>query len=178
MRHSIMTERIARRGHLPPSEYAADILDQLLVRLVATPKVVTLNASQPLGEIRTWLASNAVGTSHQGFPVLTDDGYLTGVVTRRDLLHKERSDSTLLKDILRGPVRYTYDDCTVRQATDHLVNHNIGRLPVVSRSDPRQVVGILTRSDILSAYRRSIEEMQHAEPGLLKRSSTGGNGRG
>jgi CBS-domain-containing membrane protein len=45
-----------------------------------------------------------------------------------------------------------------------MVNHNIGRLPVVLRSQPAKLVGIVTRSDILSAYRRRIEENEAQRP--------------
>ncbi len=47
-----------------------------------------------------------------------------------------------------------------------MVNHNIGRLPVVCRSQPPRLVGIVTRSDILSAYRRRIEENEAQRPDI------------
>ena len=40
MRNTIMTEKIARRGVRVPTEYAADFLDQVLVRVAATREVV------------------------------------------------------------------------------------------------------------------------------------------
>jgi H+/Cl- antiporter ClcA/predicted transcriptional regulator len=169
MRNSIMTEKIARRGVSPPAEYTADVLDQVLVREVATKNVVTLKQSMQLAEVRSWLHTGGADAAHQGFPVVDDRGILVGVVTRRLLLNSDTPETTALRDLLRMPVKFTYDDCTVRQATDHLVNHDIGRLPVVSRRDPTQIVGILTRSDILSAYRRRIDEMKHAEPGMFRR---------
>lgn len=168
MRHSIMTEKIARRGVLPPTEYTADPLGQVLVRDVALRKVVTLKAAETLAEARVWLGRGGAATSHQGFPVLDEQGMLVGVVTRRDLLDASRAESTCLREILRLPVRFTYDDCTVRQATDHLVNHDIGRLPVVSRQQPGHVIGMITRSDILSIYRRQFMERSQTEPGMIR----------
>ena len=44
-----------------------------------------------------------------------------------------------------------------------MVREGVGRLPVVSREDPRKVVGMLTRSDLLSAHRRRLEEIDLAE---------------
>ena len=58
---------------------------------------------------------------------------------------------------------------TVRQAADHMVNHGIGRLPVVSRSEPHRVLGMVTRSDILSVYRRRMEEAQAESPTIRLR---------
>jgi CBS-domain-containing membrane protein len=50
-----------------------------------------------------------------------------------------------------------------------MVNHGIGRLPVVLRSQPSQLIGIVTRSDILSVYRRSVEEAQTEAPNIKLR---------
>jgi CBS domain-containing protein len=64
--------------------------------------------------------------------------------------------------------KYVYDDCTVRQAADHMVNHDIGRLPVVRRAQPHAVVGMITRSDILSVYRRHLRDAEPQQPTLTK----------
>jgi len=42
----------------------------------------------------------------------------------------------------------------------------VGRLPVVSRDEPRKVTGMLTRSDLLSAHRRRLDEADLAEQHL------------
>jgi len=39
-----------------------------------------------------------------------------------------------------------------------------GRLPVVDRDDPRRLVGIITRSDALSAYRQQLHETERSRP--------------
>ena len=53
-----------------------------------------------------------------------------------------------------------------RQAADHMTNHDIGRLPVLTREEPPRLVGIVTRSDILSGYRRRMEESASESPTL------------
>lgn len=169
MKNSIMTEKIARRGVRTPAEYVADPLDQILVSEIARSPAVTLRCDQTVDEVRRWLAEGTAGTQHQGFPIVDSDGRLVGVVTRRDLPISGESTKTLA-EIMSGPVRFVYDDCTVRQAVDHLVNHDIGRLPVVRRGHPQPLVGIVTRSDLLSAYRRRISEMQTGRTGIADAS--------
>src|SRR5882724_2445599 len=66
MRHTIMTEKIARRGVCVPAEYEADFLDQVLVRDMMSKNVVALFAGQTVQEIRNRIASGAPGTTHQG----------------------------------------------------------------------------------------------------------------
>ena len=45
-----------------------------------------------------------------------------------------------------------------------MVTRNIGRLAVVSRGHPHKLVGILTRSDVLSAHRRRLDETRVVAP--------------
>lgn len=169
MRNSIMTEKIARRGIRTPAEYVADPLEQVLVRDVASGAVVSLKALATLDETRRWLGSGAEGTAHNGFPLLDERGVLVGVLTRRDLQNSAASPETQLGDLALRLPKFVYDDCTVRQAADHMVNHGIGRLPVVERGRPNKLVGMVTRSDILSAYRRRVEEGQTEAPNIKLR---------
>jgi H+/Cl- antiporter ClcA len=157
MRHSIMTEKIARRGVRVPAEYAADFLDMVLVREVMSGNVRTLKAGDTLGAVRQWIETGEPGTSHQGFPVLDEGGVLIGVLTRRNLLDPKTGGETRIRDLIGRPPSYVYDDLTLRDAADHMVRHDVGRLPVVSR-EARRVVGIVTRSDLLRAHRRRLVE--------------------
>jgi CBS domain-containing protein len=164
MRNSIMTEKISRRGVKAPDEYLADPLEQILVRNVASPHVLSLNSQHTVAQVQEWFTTQAAKYCHQGYPVLNDAGVLVGVLTRRDILTTEKADNTLLIDVIRHPPKFVYDDCTLRQAADHMVNHGIGRLPVMSREKPHRLLGIVTRSDVLSGYQRRLRESAMDEP--------------
>ncbi|MBY0274371.1 chloride channel protein [Candidatus Binatia bacterium] len=177
MRNSIMTEKIVRRGTRVPGEYATDFLDQLLVRDHALREVVTLDADRALSDVRDWLRSDASGNAHQGFPVVSGDGTLLGVVTRRDLVNGSAgtADDTAatrlrVRDLLKRPPAVAFADSSLREAADHMVREDVGRLPVVERSDPRRVVGILTRSDLLAAHHRRLDEESTMERTLRARA--------
>jgi CBS domain-containing protein len=156
MRNTIMTEKIARRGVRVPAEYSPDFLDQVLVETMMSGPVVTLKGDQVLGEVRRWMASAVAGTRHQGFPVLSAEGALLGVATRRGLLDTANPDEMRVADLVRRPPVIVYADNTLRAAADHMVNHDIGRLPVLRREGNGQVVGIITRSDQLRAHRKRL----------------------
>ena len=49
---------------------------------------------------------------------------------------------------------------------NHMVREGVGRLPVVSREEPRKVIGMLTRSDLLTAHRRRLDEIDLSEQHL------------
>src|SRR5690606_29232749 len=129
-------------------------------------QVVTLRGDDSLADVRRWLESRTTGTTHQGFPVLNERGVLIGVLTRRDLLAADSDVTQPVSRLVKRHVKFVYDDCTVRQAADHMVNHDIGRLPVVTRAQPHRLVGIITRSDVLSVFRSRIRERTAEEPSL------------
>jgi H+/Cl- antiporter ClcA len=162
MRNTIMTEKIARRGVRVPAEYHADFLDQVLVRDVASKTVVALKSDQTVDQVRNWIDSGIDGARHQGFPVLDNQtGLIIGVLTRRSLFDISISGEQRLESLIKYPPRIVYDDCTLRDAADHMVNHDIGRLPVVQRSAPGKVIGMLTRSDLLGAHRARLRDDVH-----------------
>lgn len=51
-----------------------------------------------------------------------------------------------------GSASVVFDDNTLRDAADQMVAEGVGRLPVVERSESHRLVGIITRSDLLSAH--------------------------
>jgi CBS domain-containing protein len=166
MEHSIMTERLARRGAPVRTEYAADFLQQILTRDCASGEVVTLPAEQTLRATREWLDARRAGADHQGYPIVRADGTLAGVLTRRDFEREGADlDRTLGSLVHRAPV-IVFDDNTAREAADHMVHAHVGRLPVVTRAAPDRVVGIITRSDLLEAHERRLTGLTRAERSL------------
>jgi CIC family chloride channel protein len=158
MRHTIMTEKIARRGVRVPSEYAADFLDQVWVSAVATKAVTALAGSDTVAEVKAWLTSGAPGARHHAFPVLAEDGALLGVLTRHDVLDCQADLELPLKRLLKRPPAVAFDNSSLREAADLMVKESVGRLPVVSHAEPSRVIGFLTRSDLVSAHSRRIDE--------------------
>ena len=59
-----------------------------------------------------------------------------------------------------------YEDDTLRDAIDIMSENGIGRLPVVIRSNPGRVVGILTRSDIMTANKKYLDDARRSEASL------------
>jgi chloride channel protein, CIC family len=160
---SIMTEKLARRGTRIQSEYQADYLSQILVRDIAATKPVVLRTTDAVEDVRDWIVSREPGSTHQGYPVVDEKGALAGVVTRRDLLDLELPVTSLVRDLItRAPV-VIFDDNSAREAADHMVREEVGRLPVVTRDAPRTVIGMVSRSDLLGAHARRLAAHDDAE---------------
>jgi len=150
MRNTIMTEKLARRGVRVPAEYAADFLDQIAVGDACSTKVVTLPADSVLAD------AGPVLDTHQGFPVVDANQHVIGVVTRRDFLGKP--PSTRVRDLIKRGPSVVFPDMSLREAADHMVRENVGRLPVVARDNTRRLIGIVTRSDLLTAHAQRLRE--------------------
>jgi chloride channel protein, CIC family len=159
MTNSIMTEKLARRGTRISAEYQTDFLDGLLVRDFASSSVVTLDANMTFAEARAFLDSNTASARHQGFPVVRD-AQLIGVLTRRDLLANDVADTQPLATLIKRAPVVVHPRHTLRQAADIMVTADLGRVVVVHEREPRNVVGILTRSDLLGAHRSRLHAGQ------------------
>ena len=159
MRNTIMTEKIVRRGVRVPSEYSADYLDQILVRDACSRDVISLRVDQRLSNVRAWLAVGDGAAKHQGFPVLDGNGRPAGVLTRRDLLDMRVSDEMTVGSLVRRPPLCVHDSHSLREAADHMVEADVGRLLVLDKD--QQMVGIITRGDLLAAHAQRLREARH-----------------
>lgn len=158
MKNTIMTEKIARRGIRVPSEYSADFFDRVLVRETCNRNIITLPADQSLQSVRDWIASGHPDAQHQGFPVVDSQGTLLGVVTRRDLLNGKKGEADRVRDLIQRPPVIVFEHSTLREAINHMVRENVGRLPVLKSPGEGHVVGMLTRGDLLSIQMRLLNE--------------------
>lgn len=166
MRDSIMTQKISRRGVPLTMGPEVDFLRQQTVRQWAATPVATLEADESVVAARTEIEN--ARHKHQGFPVIDAAGLLIGVITRRELSTNGVADAQPVRSLLtRAPV-IVFDDATLREAADIMVQHNIGRLPVVTRLEPRRPVGIITRSDLLMAHAPRLRELTDRDPSFLE----------
>ncbi len=172
---SIMTEKLVRRGLRVHQEYEADVLQQVTVGEVMAVSVPTINADMTVGELADRIAkSDPVLTLHQALPILDEQGQLVGIITRGDVMRaieNQGSDKTVLETGSDSLV-VAYPDESVNAAIGKMLQYNIGRLPVVSRQNPHQMIGYLGRSGVMQARLRRIEEETVREPGWLSRLAT------
>ena len=162
MRNTIMTEKIVRRGVRVPTEYAADYLEQVLVRDACSRDVISLHTSDTLGDVRKAINSGRPDHQHQGFPVIDDSGCVRGVTTRRQLLSPAEPDERRIGDLIMRKLVVVHEHHSLREAADHMVAENIGRLIVVGVDAPHPLIGILTRGDLLAAHGQRLKETSQA----------------
>ena len=183
---SIMTEKLARRGLHVPGEYEASVLHLVRVGDVMRTDVQPIPAEMTVAELAERIGGQpgAAGTSpsnpalslRDGLPISGNDGRLLGIVTQGDLLRALEIDpqgkTTVLEAGSDAPI-VAHADELVFDALHRMLQHNVGRLPVVAREDRRRMVGYLNRSGVLDAWTRQIEEEGVREHGWFRRWRTG-----
>jgi H+/Cl- antiporter ClcA/CBS domain-containing protein len=166
MPRSILTEKVARRGHHLSREYSVDPMDSLLVRDIASAPAIAVPAGMALATLGHDYFGPHRAHRHQGYPVIDDAGLLVGVVTSSELLDPPTAPAgelvTVAALIERSPI-VAFDDETCREAAERMAECGVGRLPVVRRDAPRRLVGIITRSDLLKPRARAAELEQLRE---------------
>ena len=177
---SIMTEKLARRGLHVPGEYEAGVVNMVRVRDVMRKDVQPIQADMTVAELAALVGGQLIAqparrngsalTLTEGRPIAEKDGRLVGIVTHGDLLRALEDDPQGKRTVLEAgsdQLVVAYPDELVAAALHRMLRHNIGRLPVVDRNNPRKMVGYLNRSSILGAWTRQVEEENLREHGWL-----------
>jgi CBS domain-containing protein len=150
------------------------------VRDVMTTRVVTVRENATFKDMAALLTEYRVSA----FPVLDDKGKVIGVVSEADLLSKEalvadmgsqaawlgriagspyhdefaKAAATTAADLMTKPPVVVTPDEPVTSAARLMYHGRVKRLPVVGEKG--QLIGIVSRADVLSVYRRPDEEIR------------------
>jgi CBS domain-containing protein len=147
------------------------------VKALMTRDVVTVTPQTPLKQVARVLSKHAIS----GVPVCDRDGRVVGVVTEADILRKEvglppgsggplawlvdGSDLTETRkalarsagDAMSSPAITTSPWRTVAEAARLMLERRVNRLPVL---DGTRLVGILSRADLVRAFRRDDDDIE------------------
>jgi CBS-domain-containing membrane protein len=119
---------------------------------IMNPDVFMLSASAPADQAAWELAMRGF----TGAPVRDESGRLVGVLSRSDLMDPERNEGSLetkeVQDLMTRAIFALSPDAPVIRAIRLMVREGIHR--VVVMDDDRDVVGIVTSTDVLNALAR------------------------
>jgi CIC family chloride channel protein len=161
-RESIYTLKLLRRGIDLRRKPEQDLMNLILVSEAMTPDVETIPHDLPVHRLIQKFSSS----DHHGFPVVDSEGNLIGIVTPKDVEAAIRNEEVArmvhdteflirVGDIATTSPLVCYPDETLSDALTRFQEKGIGRLPVVERWNPKKLLGLLTRSDIISSYNKA-----------------------
>jgi chloride channel protein, CIC family len=162
MRRSILTEKLARRGHHITREYSIDPFEFARARDVMDKDVPTIPANMKLAELSDRIAAGDANLNRrQGTLIVNGQNQLVGIITRGDIVRALRLNDTEEMTVAEaGSTNLTvaFPDEPLHAALTKMLNRDVGRLPVVERNNQTKIVGYLGRASILSARMKIHEE--------------------
>jgi CIC family chloride channel protein len=165
-RFSIYEKQVKSRVDSPAhaGEFMMDILQTMkvgnLVHLIKKVQCVSENMS--FSEFKTLYQI----TKQHYFPVLNANGEFTGIFSSNDIreviftIHIE--DLVVMKDIMISDLITTTPAQDLNTVLHKLTQKNIDALPVVNETNPKELIGLIYRRDIIAHYNQHIQEIRAA----------------
>ncbi|QCC49843.1 CBS domain-containing protein [Halapricum salinum] len=152
-------------------EAVLDNLDALTVEQIYTEDVISIAQDAQVGQAINKLRENGISR----LPVIDEDGHLSGMVTRHDIVDvvvRDMDKSTRgeragdidrildlpIYDIMNSPVETTTFSASVEDAVRTMLEHDYAGLVVTPSEDDSLVAGIITKTDVLRALTFTEEE--------------------
>ncbi|PIU57539.1 MAG: Cl- channel voltage-gated family protein, partial [Chloroflexi bacterium CG07_land_8_20_14_0_80_51_10] len=154
-RETIYTLKLMRRGIDIRRLEQTRPMREVTVAEAMTRNFPTVLPTMPIGELVTKLRK----TEHHGFPVVDKDGNFCGVVTLSDVeaaMSKGNLEDLTVSDIASKSVIVAYPDQYIHDVLVRFGSRDVGRIPVVDRSNPKRLIGVLRRHDIIHAYTKAV----------------------
>lgn len=152
-RDSVYTLSLARKGIRLQRGRDIDVMDALRVSEVMLEEKVTLSPDFPVAR----LADMVMQTGRHAFAVLDEAGHLFGIVAVEDYRRAIHGEYGPIENLTVGQIATremitVFPDESIGVALQRMAPRDLSRLPVVARDNPRNLLGIVRRSDIVRAY--------------------------
>jgi len=129
-----------------------EVLEGITVQEVMYKDLTYLNESDTISTAVDLFSK----TRRHGLPVINSSGELSGMLTLEDIEKASSKgideENDIVGDICTRQLETVYPDETIGTAFRRMSVKDIGRLPVVSRENPLQLIGVLRRNDMIRAY--------------------------
>jgi CBS domain-containing protein len=123
----------------------------MIAKDIMTKDIITVGPTMTIKKLAMMLIKNQIS----GAPVAGKNGRIIGVVSEADIVGKKGKD---VKAIMSKKIISVREDAQVEEIAQLMTTHNIKRVPVM-RGD--EVVGIVSRADIVSAIARGEHIAMH-----------------
>ena len=159
---SIFTWTLTRAGFNINHCIDKSILESVKVKDIMLTDIIAFNDNTSILDIKKSIEKKP----HAYFPVVNDEGYLTGVISLNDLKEEifsgKNLETTLAKDFgARRNIITVSPEETLEQAMRDFGIKEVGDLPVVEIEEKgMKLVGLLRRSDIIIAYNKKVVDFE------------------
>ena len=165
LRRSILTEKVARRGHHVMREYVVDPFETVRVSEVMAHPVEALPGDMPVQQVLEFF-TGPEPPPHRSYPVKDAGGRFMGMVTRADVLRWLREgwnvDQSLGEAVADENCLVGYGDELTGELADRMAETDTGRVPILRRDDD-VVVGLVARRDLLRVRSSAVRHERDRE---------------
>ena len=166
LKRSILTERIARRGHHISREYIVDPFEAFRVQDIMAHPPETLHGDSTLGEVMDFFMAPRAPRRHKSYPVVDSKGRLLGMVSRTDAFRWVTDDEgrgkSLAEQVSGQDLVIGYAEELAGELADRMAETERSRLPILRRSDGT-LVGLVARRDLLRVRAGVVEQERERE---------------
>lgn len=152
-RWSIYENQVENRASSPAHrrEMTMDILERAVVKDAMTTNVVTISSSLNVQTVLELIQKYG----YTGFPVV-DERKLVGIMTFADAekVEADKRHITTVADVMTEKLIVVNPGDSLEEALRILLDRKIGRLPVVDENNPEELLGLMTKFDIIKAHAR------------------------
>ncbi len=156
MKESIYTLKLIRRGIDIREGKEVNVLRSMFVRDVMNRDVETIAEGSALAEMTAKISKS----KYNSFPVLDAENKLAGILSFNDysqaLFDEDLKHLVVAKDLMSENVVTVLADDDLYTALGKISRKDFSTMPVVSPDDPAELVGIVTRRDIIGAYEQAV----------------------
>ncbi|MBN1390028.1 MAG: chloride channel protein [Candidatus Thermoplasmatota archaeon] len=165
-RDSIYTMQLRFKGVKVSPSMAADVLDVRSAGWTMDDAPFKVGDNMGIDEFERLISSS----EQNCFPVIDGHERLVGLIGR-DMLRVPGKKGETVGDRMRTDIRTVYPGESLKLAVSLLSESGQSLIPVVDPSDRGKLLGTITEKDVVSAYRRNLEEFRESNglPGALFR---------
>ncbi|MGD8262921.1 MAG: chloride channel protein [Desulfobacterales bacterium] len=156
LRDSIYTLKLTRRGIDIREGKEVNTLKSMFVKDVMNTNVETMPEGLPLNRMSEIISKS----KYNSFPVLNSVNKLVGILSFKDysdaIFDEDLKDLVVVKDLATAKVMTVSSEDDLYSALEKISREDYSTLPVVSPHDSAQLIGIITRRDIIGAYEKAV----------------------
>jgi CIC family chloride channel protein len=146
-------EEIKARHHRIDIESDREIsqLKTIPVRLAMRREIETIRADMPITELRDLVYRSKLNS----FPVVDELGRLSGILSLHDCeehFNRNSEEALTAQDVATRDVVSITEDDSLFLALTRITQGDFAILPVVDKHHPEELVGVISRRDIMSTY--------------------------
>ena len=155
-KNSIYIQKLLKEGTNIQHGREVSILNAIKVNDVLSKDVTMIPEGMPFRKILETVSYS----KNFYFPVVNSEGEMTGILSfhmiREMIFEEDLGDLVVANDLKVSSVMTLTPENNLNEAMELFAKLDVEQLPVVRHSDPKRVIGMVNRGEVVAAYNREV----------------------